>query len=466
MLTAAFHTRRYFWALAILSAVLLLAPLRSGDLPGYDDAHWSLIAKDLVRTHHWFDIRSNGSAALEHPPLFPWIQAAFFMAFGISDPIARLPAALCGIGVIVLVYWLVRRMTGDSFMALLGMFVMATTLYFVKYSSRAMTDVPFMLFVLCAVCAWILAEDHSAWYLAAGLFTAMALMTREMMGFCLPIIFALDWAVTRRRLPWRYVLSALAVAFLPAAAWYGHWILVYGSRFFDTHATFLSNEVYGPLSPPWRRYTGAFEYVWMVSKSYWPWLPFMIVGLVTVIRRRDRKLILLAIWIGVVFALCSITKSRVLRYMLPAYPAFAACAALGLARLVPGKILRNGLRIVIPVLGLVVLRVALVPPVILHAAEIRPIIAAADAATKPGDLVSFYDQGQPRIDELNQMLWYGDRLIVMLFNRQTLEEGLHNPRGRIFVLDRDSYRDYVASRIPNQVLARSGNLVCISLSGR
>ena len=57
-----------------------------------------------------------------------------FLAFGLSDPIAKLPAALCGVGVILLVYWLVRRLTGDSFVALLAMFVMATTLYFIKYS--------------------------------------------------------------------------------------------------------------------------------------------------------------------------------------------------------------------------------------------------------------------------------------------------------------------------------------------
>ncbi len=465
MTTAAFHTRRYFWVLAILSAILLLAPIRRGDLPGYDDAHWSLIAKDLVHTHRWFDIRSNGGAALEHPPLFPWIQAAFFLAFGVSDPVARLPVALCGLGTIVLLYWLVRRMTGDSFAALLAMFAMATSLYFIKYASRAMTDVPFTFFVLCAVCAWVQAGEKPAWLLATGLFTAMALMTREMMGLTLPIVFALDWAVTRRRLPWRWVLSALAVAFLPAVAWYGHWILIYGSQFFDTHATFLNNEVYGPLSPPWRRYTGAFEYLRMVAKSYWPWLPFTIAGLVIVIRRPERKLTLLAIWIGVVFVLCSITKSRVLRYMLPAYPAFAACAALGLVRLVSGNVLRSGLRILTPLLAVVVLRVALVPPVILHAAEIRPIAAAADAATSAGDLVSFYDAGQPRIDEMNQMLWYGDRLIVMLFDREMLEAALHKPRGRIFVLDRDSYRDYVASRIPNRVVAESGHLVCVRLCG-
>ena len=462
---AAFPTRRYFWALAILFAILLLAPIRRGDLPGYDDARWSVIAKDLAHTHHWLDIRYDGGAAMEHPPLFSWIQAAFFLAFGLSDPVAKLPTALCGLGVILLVYWLVRKLTDDSFVALLAMFVMATTLYFIKYCARAMTDVPFTLFVLAAVCAWILAEEKPVWYLAAGLFTAMALMTREMMGFALPTLFVLDAAATRRRPSARYWAPSLAIAFLPATLWYARWISIYGHQFFDIHSTFLSNEVYGPLSPSWRRYTGAFEYIWMVSKSYWPWLPFMIVGLTIVIRRRDRRFTLIAIWIAVVFALCAVTKSRVLRYMLPAYPAFAACAAIGLVQVVRERYLRSALRILIPILGVVVIGVALFPPVTWHAMEIRPIAAAATAATNPKELISFYDEGQPRIDEMNQMLWYGDRLIVLLFDRNMLTEALREPRSRIFVVDRAAYRDYIDSQIANQVILESGDLICFRLCG-
>ena len=221
----------------------------------------------------------------------------------------------------------------------------------------------------------------------------------------------------------------------------------------------------GRWSPSWRRYTGAFEYLWMVSKSYWPWLPFMIAGLVLAIRRRDRRFMLLAIWIGVVFVLCSITRSRVLRYMLPAYPAFAACAALGLVQLVQERRLRSALHVLVPVLGAVVIGVALFPPVTLHATEIRPIASAATAATSENELVSFYDQGQPRIDEMNQMLWYGDRLIVLLFDRDMLAEALRNPRSRIFVVDKDTYRDYMDSRISNQVVLESGHLVCVRLCG-
>lgn len=458
------NTRRSFAILAILSAILLFAPLRTGDLAGYDDAQYAHQAKDILRSGDWLVLQSNGEPALENPPLVEWMEASLFAAFGFSDTLARLPSALCGLGVILLVYWLARKLTADPFTALLAMFVMITSLYFLKYAARGMTDVPFTFFVLCAVCAWSRTEDHPRWYLATAACIALAQLTRSMMGLALPAVFLLHLAVSRRRPAWRYAIPALALAYLPLAAWYAWLLHLYGWWFVGVHSTWLRNEVYGGLSPAWRRYTGAFEYAWMLAKSYWPWLPAMLAGLVAVVRGRDRKLWLLAAWVAVVFALCAATRSRVLRYMLPAYPAFAILAALGLRQFVADRTLRAGLRVATPLLALVVLAVAAFPRTHYEAAEIRPIAQAATAATAPGERVGFYDGGQPRFDEDNQLQWYGDRFLVRIFTRAQLLNALHRGRARVFVLDLDSYRRDVAGQLDHQVLARSGHLICIRLT--
>jgi 4-amino-4-deoxy-L-arabinose transferase-like glycosyltransferase len=232
----------------------------------------------------------------------------------------------------------------------------------------------------------------------------------------------------------------------------------------EVHTTWLRNEVYGGLTPAWRRYTGAFEYAWMLAKSYWPWLPAMLAGLVVVVRGRDRRLWLLVPWVAVVFVLCAAARSRVLRYMLPAYPAFAILAALALRRFVPDRYLRAGMRIATPVMALGVAAVAAFPRTHFEAAEIRPIAKVSTAATAPGERVAFYDGGQPRFDEDNQLQWYGDRFLIRLFSRAELMEALRAGRARVFVLDKDSYRAYVAGHINHQVLAESGHLICIRLA--
>ena len=459
------NTRRYFWIFAVLSAILLFAPLRTGDLTGYDDAQYAHMAKDIVRTGDWLVIKSNGYPALENPPLLEWMEASLFSVFGLSDTVARLPAALCGFATILLVYWLARKLTGDSFIALLAMFVMATTIYFLKYCARGMTDVPFTFFVLCAVCAWSLTEDDPRWYLAAGACTALAQMTRSMMGLALPAVFAAYLIVNRRRPPLRYAVPALAIAYLPLAAWYAYLIHLYGAWFLSVHSTWLQNEVYGSLSPAWRRYTGAFEYAWMLTKSYWPWLPAMIAGVVVVVRSRDRRLWLLILWAAFVFALCAVARSRVLRYMLPAYPAFSILSALGLVKVVKTEYLRRGLRIATPLLAAAVVAVAVFPRTHWEAAEIRPIARAATSATSPDERVAFYDGGQPRYDETNQMQWYGDRYLLRLFDQQALREALKHRRARVWVLDRDTYRAVLAPNSSHQVLAEAGHLVCVRLCG-
>jgi 4-amino-4-deoxy-L-arabinose transferase-like glycosyltransferase len=391
------------------------------------------------------------------------MQAVLFIPFGLSDPLAKLPSALCGLGVILLVAWLGRRMTGDPFTGVLAMFVMATSIYFVKYAARAMTDVPFTFFFLAAVCSWVLSDDDPRWLLAAGAFAGMAQLTRAMAGFSIPLLFAIDMIVNRRRPPLRYLTAGLALAFVPPIAWYAQWIYRYGEDFFVRSSMYMNQEVYGSLSPPWRRYTGAFEYIWMVAKSYWPWLPATAAGAVLVIRRRDPKLRLLIIWIAVVYALCAITKSRVLRYMLPAYPAFSILAAIGLLWWLPERYLRNGLRVLTPVLAVGVVAIAIWPPVNMHAAETRPIALASTRATAPNERITFYDDGAPRFDELNQLLWYGDRYFVPILEPGKLPEVLKNPQTRVFIVDANAFHAEVEGRVPNEIIARAGRLVCFRL---
>lgn len=121
------YRRADFWILALLAAVLLWTPLRSGDLAGFDDALYSTIAKDMLYSGNWLDEYVSGSLAVEtHPPMLEWMQGGLFKIFGISDTAAKVPSAVCAFGTIVLVFWLTRRLTGDPFTALIAMFVMST----------------------------------------------------------------------------------------------------------------------------------------------------------------------------------------------------------------------------------------------------------------------------------------------------------------------------------------------------
>ncbi|HYL35648.1 MAG TPA: glycosyltransferase family 39 protein [Bryobacteraceae bacterium] len=456
------NPRLRFALLASAAAILIVGAIRLGDLAGYDDALYSVQAKGIVRTGDWLTPRIRGSAALEHPPLFVWTQAAFLDAFGISDPVAKLPSALCALGAVLLTYWLARRLLDDELAAALAMLVLLATPYFLKYAGRAMTDAPTTLLFVCAISSWSLAEDDPRWFLAAGGFTALTLMIRGLIGFGLPVIFAVHLIAVRRRPEWRYVIPALIVALLPVTVWYGYLLLRYREHFVDSHQGWLEREVYGSLTPPWRRYTGAIEYAWMLMKSYWPWLPAMLAGLVVVVRGRRRPLFLLVCWVGTLFLLCAAARSRVLRYLLPAYPAFAILAAIGVLRWVRRDIVERAMDWVAPVAVAGAVSIALLWPPGWHATEIRAI-AQADAQVLPsGERVGFYDKGDPRWDEVNQLEWYGDAVPVLFETRAQLEQALRAASVRVFVLDRPTYDERI-QRLPHAVITQSGHLISVRL---
>ena len=463
----AFHLypRLRFLLLGLAAAILFLGAIRLGDLAGYDDAMYSLEARGIVRTGDWLTPRSRGGPALEHPPLFVWTQAAFLSLFGVSDPVAKAPSALCALGTVLLAYWLARRLLEDKLAASVAMFVMLATPYFIKYAGRAMTDVPAAFLFVCAVCAWSLAEDDPRWYLAAGVFTAMASMVRGLIGFGLPLVFALHLVAVRRRPAWRYLIPALLVAIAPLAAWDGYLLLRYRGYFVNLHQGWLRREVYGPLTPPWRRYTGAIEYAWMLAKSYWPWLPAMLAGLVATVRQRRRPLYVLLCWAGAVFLLCAMSRSRVLRYMLPAYPAMAIFSAIGLMQWVPRRIVERAMDWIPPLALAGAVAIVLLLPPHWHATEMRAFAEAQSRVLPPGELVGFYDKGDPRYDETNQLEWYGNGVPLILPTRADLEEALRAGSVRVFVLDKPTYTERIQP-LPNEVIAQSDRLISVRLKPR
>jgi 4-amino-4-deoxy-L-arabinose transferase-like glycosyltransferase len=448
--------RSSFLLLVLASVILFMGAIRSGDLPGYDDALYSTEAKNILQTGDWLNPTIRGAPALEHPPLFVWTQVLFFSIFGISDAAAKAPSALCAVCTVLLVYWLTRRLLHDSLAASLAMFVMLATPYFIKYANHAMTDVPAAFLFLCAMCAWSLTDRNPRWCLAAGAFTAMTLMTRGLIGFALPVIFAFDVRAARRSLPARYLAVALVIAILPLTAWYAHSSLSHPD-FAAAHSGFLQTTVYGSLNPPWRRYTGIFEYAFMLLKSYWPWLPAMVAGFVLVIRGRRRELYLLLGWVVVVFLLCAAARSRVLRYMLPAYPAFSILSAVAISQLTPRRFLDHAMKWIPPAAVFAAIAIVVSVKPSRHAAEILPIARAASLPR--GQKIILYDEGQPRFDEANQLEWYGDCVPQMLLTAADLDRAL---KPGAFVVDTPTYENKL-KQIPHDVIAQSDRLIYLRL---
>ena len=150
--------------------------------------------------------------------------------------------------------------------------------------------------------------------------------------------------------------------------------------------------------------------------------------------------------------------------MLPAYPAFAILAAIGLMKWIPRRLIDRAMNWIPPFALAASASIILLWPPGWHATEIRAITEVHDRVLAPGERVGFYDKGDPRYDETNQMEWYGNQTPVDL-DRSAFEDALRTGSLRVFVVDRGTYQQRIQP-LPHDVLAESGHLVSVRLKPR
>jgi hypothetical protein len=166
-----------------------------------------------------------------------------------------------------------------------------------------------------------------------------------------------------------------------------------------------------------------------------------------------------------VLLLCAAARSRVLRYVLPAYPAFAILAAIGLLRWIPRRLVSRAMDWLPPLAVAAATAIVLLFPPAFHATEIRAIAEAQSRVLPPGTLVGFYDKGDPRNDETNELEWYGNDVPIEPYTAASFANALQAGSVQVFVLDLETYEKRIRP-LPHEVIAQAGHLIAIRLKPR
>jgi len=425
----------YLRALALLALVtlLLLPQLHRGGLSGYDDALYAHEAREMIDHGDWWTIHFDGAPNFEYPPLFLWLDALSLRILGPSDFAAKLPSALAGIGTVAALYFLAVELTGEAWVGIFSMLVLATTQPFLKYSTHAMTDVPFAFFVTLALLLYLKGLRKPSFLLWAGVAVAAAILTRSAMG-ALPVAIILlhqRWSALRSR----FALGGLLMALGVPLVWAGSQYQLHGAEFLNRHLSFVANKVQGPSFHVW-------PYLKELLKYYWPWLPVFALGL-----RKTNSFGLL--WTATAIVPLFFIGTAYGRYLMPAFPAMALICGVALHRWIPTarrELYFRGACVVI--LGAAVYTI--VSPSPERGLEMRTLAPAVRAAARPDQRVLLYTGGEQRFDIQNQLLWYGNRYVDFATNLNP------NP-GAIGVIDKPSFAR-IAPRA--QVLAESEGFVC------
>lgn len=101
---------REFWLLALIALLVLGAGLGLRDPWPADEPRFALVAKQMIDSGDWLFPHRGAELYADKPPLFMWLQAAFYGALGNLRVAFLLPSLLASLGTLWCVYDLGRRL--------------------------------------------------------------------------------------------------------------------------------------------------------------------------------------------------------------------------------------------------------------------------------------------------------------------------------------------------------------------
>lgn len=319
--------------LCAVPALLYVALLPVMPLTEPDEGRYAEIPSLMNRTGDWITPRLQFVAYFEKPPLVYWATALVYRILGESRFSARLFIALCAWAWTALAYRVGRRLR-DERLGLYSAALFSTFLLVAILGRTAILDLPLSLFLSLAVYSgyrFLEAGGRFRLY-ALYLFSALAFLTKGLIGVCFPFAILAIWLLAARRA--RALLSLVSpVGCLILLALSLPWVWLAHSRHPDFLRFFFIYEHFG-------RYTGE-EHGRVYGKLYYlpvllwgtaPWSAFFL----RAVRERggrseplfDRSArALLLTWIIFVFCFFSLSVSKLVTYILPLFLPLAVYAA-------------------------------------------------------------------------------------------------------------------------------------------
>jgi 4-amino-4-deoxy-L-arabinose transferase-like glycosyltransferase len=321
-------------ALAAASAVLLLWRLGASSLEDWDEAIYAEVGREMAVSGEWLTPHWHFQPWFEKPPLVMWAMAVGFRLFGVTEFWARFPAALAGIGLVLLTAAIARRtsdLQDSTRAAVFSSAILLSTFHFVFLARRGMTDVPFCLFSWLAAYAYLrVREGQPKWWLLAGGSAGLAFLAKGVAAVLVPaaigvaLLIEREWkaALGSRHFWWGAAFFAGIALPWPALMWLRH-----GPEF---PAEFIGYHIVTrALTPLEGTRPEEFYYLKAIVRGAFPWsllFPFAILFGLREARRNPAYRLLLLIP-AVVFAAHFPARTQGWWYLLPAIPALAILTA-------------------------------------------------------------------------------------------------------------------------------------------
>lgn len=335
--------RRLLVGLVVVFAVLLFLEFRGSWLFDPDETRYAEVPREMLATSDYLTPRLNGSVYFEKPPLLYWLNAGSMKLFGETPFAARLPTRLATVGTALLLIVCLTSSAAPSAGLWAALVFLSAPLSF-ALGRINLTDgvLTFSLtWAFFALRAYLQRTERGrrTWpvEIALGTGVALAVLSKGLIGIVFPGMVFVSWVAIHGK--WRLIPKLLfswapVVCLAVAAPWF---LMVENvnpgfSWFFFIHEHFLRyttdvSERPGPV----------YYFVVTFLLGFLPWLflfvkasrPFLTFKRKAWRARPDESFFL--IWFLSILVFFSLSHSKLIPYILPAFPAAAALTGLYLA---------------------------------------------------------------------------------------------------------------------------------------
>jgi len=346
----------------VLAACIYFAGSSGYPLLDPDEGRYAEIPREMLESGDWIIPRLNYVEYLEKPPLFYWCTAAAMALFGPHEWAVRTVPAVAGFLTVVLVMMFGSRLFGQR-AGVMGGWVYLTSVIPLILARLPIIDGLFALLLTATWMTWW--EGYQApagprkarWFMASWACLGLAVMTKGIAAIALTgwIVFAFvvvrsDWHGLRS-MCWIRGLLIFSAVVLP-------WHLTASLRHPDFFHFYIIVQHFGRLvSEEHARPFWYFLVILPFGMLFWtaiffpaavaalrrsrtvvrlPWVRTRDGATIRKAPRRPSDLsggakgegaLFLVIWVGAVVGLFTLSRSKLVPYILPAYPAMALLIA-------------------------------------------------------------------------------------------------------------------------------------------
>ena len=328
--------------LFLLFAPLFFYKLGQSSLVSFDEAWFGSIAKQILASGDWINLKWNGDPFLDHPPAGYWFIAASINLIGDNALAVRLPSAILGFLSLYIIYFLGKELFG-KLVGFASAIALSSSYWFLFRARSGNLDITLTFFFLLTLLLSLKAVNEKKFLLPWSISLLLLCLTKTLVPLAIiPSLIIIFWKKIKLK-DLIKPLGFIAVLFLG-------WITIqqinnlnFITRYFSIGLPGVSTE-----TDYFQNLKLMKDYLYSgIGKWFWPAILSLFLSLLL----KQRRFLILSIFFLVFFAPFTFSQKGHIWHLIPLHP-IMLLSLFGLLSILLPKIFKNKLAVKIIILGI------------------------------------------------------------------------------------------------------------------